>query len=323
MPTISYIVPVYRAEDYIEMCVASIAAQTHRDWEAVLVDDGSPDRSGAICDRLAAGDPRIRVVHRHNGGQAAARNTGLGVARGEYISFVDSDDLLHPQFAERLLGMMQGHGCEAAGAGDKQFKGQPPAARPISDPPRFEVLSGEEAYRRMLYQTTPLTVSVWGKVYRRDVWDTVRFTEGMLYEDLEVSARVFPSLRSMAFTPSPLYLYRQHSGSTLHNFNPRRLDALRAAGSVRRQVEASHPSLAKAAADRMLSACLNMIGLMAATGQRMPGAERHCWEQVRRLRLRSLLNPEARLKNRAGALLTYAGPGLFRFLSRLVYGRSI
>ena len=104
---ISVIVPVYKAEKYIEACVQSILSQTYDDFELILINDGSPDASGTICDALAAGDHRIRVIHKENGGAATARNAGLDAARGDYIAFVDGDDLIHPQYLELLLAMLQ------------------------------------------------------------------------------------------------------------------------------------------------------------------------------------------------------------------------
>ena len=96
MPTISVIVPVYRVEKYIRRCVDSILAQSFRDYELILVDDGSPDYSGAICDEYATRDPRIRVIHKENGGLSSARNVGIDAASGEYLFFMDSDDIIHP-----------------------------------------------------------------------------------------------------------------------------------------------------------------------------------------------------------------------------------
>lgn len=102
-PTISIIVPVYKTEAYLEKCVASILAQTFRDFELLLIDDGSPDNCPALCEEAAARDPRIRVIHQKNAGLSAARNTGVEAARGEWIGFVDSDDSIAPEMYETLL----------------------------------------------------------------------------------------------------------------------------------------------------------------------------------------------------------------------------
>ena len=102
MPEISVIVPVYKAEAYLHACIDSILSQTFSDFELILVDDGSPDNCGAICDDYAARDSRVRVIHQKNQGQAAARNHALAAAKGDWVCFVDSDDAVHPQMLERL-----------------------------------------------------------------------------------------------------------------------------------------------------------------------------------------------------------------------------
>ncbi len=99
---ISVIVPVYKVEDYLSRCVDSILSQTYRNIEVILVDDGSPDKCGEICDRYAQHDPRVRVIHKENGGLSDARNAGIEIAQGQYISFIDSDDWVHPEFLESL-----------------------------------------------------------------------------------------------------------------------------------------------------------------------------------------------------------------------------
>ena len=104
MPLISVVTPVYNVKKYIYRCIDSILAQTVSDFELILVDDGSPDNCGAVCDEYAAKDGRVRVIHQENRGQAAARNRALDMARGEYVAFVDSDDWVHPRYLEILLG---------------------------------------------------------------------------------------------------------------------------------------------------------------------------------------------------------------------------
>ena len=106
-PEVSIIVPVYKVEDYLERCVKSILAQTYTDFELILVDDGSPDRCGEMCDVFAKEDPRIRVIHKKNGGLSDARNVGMDRARGQYLFFVDSDDYIHEQSIEKLHSLIK------------------------------------------------------------------------------------------------------------------------------------------------------------------------------------------------------------------------
>ena len=115
-PKISVIVPVYKAEEYLEECVRSVLVQTYRDFELILVEDGSPDRCGEICDRLAEGDDRITVIHKKNEGVSIARNTGIAQAKGVYLTFVDSDDTIEEGFLEAALSKLEISGADLSAA---------------------------------------------------------------------------------------------------------------------------------------------------------------------------------------------------------------
>ena len=118
MPLISVIVPVYKAEAFLKKCTDSILSQSHREIELLLIDDGSPDNSGALCDAIAAEDTRVRVFHKENGGVSSARNLGLAHATGDYIAFVDSDDWLEPDTFSLLLSALTENGADSAGCGN-------------------------------------------------------------------------------------------------------------------------------------------------------------------------------------------------------------
>ena len=115
MPKLSVIVPVYKAEAVLETCVASVLAQTFSDWELLLIDDGSPDGSGKLCDDYAAQDSRVRVFHKPNGGVSSARNLGMAEAVGDYILFIDADDWIAPESCQTLLDALEGAGADSAG----------------------------------------------------------------------------------------------------------------------------------------------------------------------------------------------------------------
>lgn len=113
-PKISIIVPVYKAEPYLKKCIDSILNQTFKDFELILVDDGSPDRCGEICDEYALKDSRIKIIHKENGGQSSARNVGLDIAQGEYIGFVDSDDWIEPDMYKKLFKVLKNDNVDMA-----------------------------------------------------------------------------------------------------------------------------------------------------------------------------------------------------------------
>ena len=183
-PLISVIVPVYKVENYIERCVDSIVNQTYHNLEIILVDDGSPDQCGMICDRYAAKDPRIRVVHKRNGGLSSARNAGLEVATGDYIGFVDSDDFIDNKMYENLLLAI----CADNAIGIASCMIRRVLNGDISDYKKEwiieeqRIISPQDFSRKLL--STEYNFTVWSKLYRRSLIADVRFEEGKINEDV-------------------------------------------------------------------------------------------------------------------------------------------
>lgn len=319
---ISIVVPAFNAERFLQHAVESVFAQTCQDWELILVDDGSTDTTPAMCDRMARTDGRIRVVHKPNGGLSDARNAGLDVASGEWISFLDADDALHPDALSLMLLTAAKENADIVCGGFHESAG---AEVPVKWRPRFsaETISGEEAVRRMLYQKGP-DHSAWGKIYSRRVWGKARFRRGIWYEDLDLFYRLFLRSERVALCPRPLYLYRKNPDSFLHRFTPGRLDVLDVCDRMCAYMEKESLCLVRAAHDRRLSAAFNIFGLLAANrlldDDGYLQALKRCREIIRSGRRESLADPEVRLKNRIGILASYAGGfPLLAFLSRFIY----
>ncbi|MBQ8382355.1 MAG: glycosyltransferase family 2 protein [Clostridia bacterium] len=224
---ISIVVPVYRVEDYIVRCLDSLMAQTYADFEAILVDDGSPDRSGEICDAYAAQDGRFRVIHRENGGLSAARNTGLAAVRGEFVLFLDSDDWLHPRTLELLLSAVTEQNADMA-MGNFQTVGA--WCEPLTVvAPSVLAMSGRDALLRLYEQGGARFVVAWGKLWRRKRLAGLHFPEGRIHEDEATTYRLLYPLERMALVEAPLYFYYQNLDSiTRAAYSVKRLDGLTA-----------------------------------------------------------------------------------------------
>ena len=226
MPLISVIVPVYRVEKYLDRCLQSIAGQTYRNLEIILVDDGSPDASGTICDAWAAKDSRIRVIHKENAGAGAARNTGLDAATGEIISMIDSDDYLEVHMYEHLLGLMTEDvdiaECDIVLTEEENY--------PLDDGSTAEtrVWLLEDAMKmhlrdELFCQTPP------NKLYRSAVVGDIRFPVGNLIDDEFFTYKVIGNARKLARSSAKMYAYRQQPGSAMHkSFSLKRLQGLEA-----------------------------------------------------------------------------------------------
>ncbi len=209
-PEISVIVPVYNVQDYLVRCVDSILAQTFRDFELILVDDGSTDRSGEMCDTLAGTDPRIRVIHKKNGGLSDARNAGIEAARGEYLSFIDSDDYAEPDMLAVLYGQIAAREAQVAVCGI--YDCYENSRRPQHAMTEEYVCTGVEALERML-EGRSIPGSACNKLYSAALCRDRRFPVGKTYEDAFFLPEVLLACERVAVTTEPLYNYWHRAGS--------------------------------------------------------------------------------------------------------------
>lgn len=212
---ISVIVPVYRVEKYLPACIDSILNQTFTDFELILVDDGSPDRCPEICDETAKRDARVRVIHQANAGLSAARNAGIEAAHGAWLSFVDSDDYIAPDFLETLhdAAVRAGADCALCGVQLTDEAGQK-IGQPLS------VADGVRTGRSILETLCrapeiPYQVA-WNKLYRRDVFQPLRYPVGMQNEDTYLAAELFDTVQTVICVSKPMYFYRQRADSIMH-----------------------------------------------------------------------------------------------------------
>ena len=211
MPELSVIVPVYNTEKYLHKCVDSILSQTYRDFELLLVDDGSPDQCGTICDAYAAQDSRVKVIHKTNGGVSEARNVGLDQAKGYYISFIDPDDWVEPDMFRSAIDFCTTNQtdivcfevCEVR-KNKKKFHY------------RFAVNSVFEAKDALVkILTDVIDNSPCNKIYKKNVWKGVRFPVGRRYEDVATIYKTFYNAKRIGYIKKCFYYYLKHEGSAI------------------------------------------------------------------------------------------------------------
>lgn len=229
MPTISVIVPVYKVEPYIHRCVDSILAQTFSDFELILVDDGSPDNCPQICDEYAEKDNRIHVIHQNNGGLSAARNAGLDAARGECISFIDSDDWISPNMLSVMYEAIQSTNADMAICGvntvyDENYSTeQYPSDYDMKD----GCVNQQEGIQLLSSQAWYYVIAC-NKLYKKQIFCEIRFPEGYSHEDAAIVHRVFGNCKKIMCISQPLYNYLQRDNSIMHSFSVSRTDILSA-----------------------------------------------------------------------------------------------
>ncbi len=213
--TLSVVVPAYDVEDYLADCLASILGQSHSALEVVVVDDGSTDGTGALADRIAAGDDRVRVVHQANAGLGAARNAGTRNATGEYLAFADSDDLVVDGAYARMVAALEGSGSDLAIGAVERLDGERTFMTPLM----------KENHQHTAYGVTldeaPLMLAdvfAWNKVYRRSFWDAhdLSFPTDVRYEDQPTLTRALTAASKFDVLADPVYLWRVRSdGSSI------------------------------------------------------------------------------------------------------------
>ncbi len=206
MQKISVIVPVYKVEKTLDACVGSILAQTYTDIEVILVNDGSPDRCPEMCEELAKTDSRIKVVHRENGGLSAARNTGIEHASGEYITFVDSDDIIDTEMLSVLYDTLTKTDADMSVCMYDIFQNDCEIKKAeitcgVRTADARELLLTEDAYDR---------TEAWGKLYKKEIFSSLRFKEGIYYEDTHIAPYILGKIGKIAFNDSKLYYYRKN-----------------------------------------------------------------------------------------------------------------
>ena len=228
MPDISVIVPVYKVENFLHRCVDSILCQSFQNFELILVDDGSPDSSGAICDSYAANDSRVHVIHQKNGGLSAARNTGIDYvmanSSSRWLAFVDSDDWVHPDYLKTLYTAAEQTLCKISACGFFRTEGE---AFPQEQDFSVQTMSADDYYCGQMHDG--VTAVAWNKLYHRSLFKKLRYPIGKLHEDEFTTYLAVYRAKKIGVTPARLYAYYQNpDGIMRSDWNPRRMHVLEA-----------------------------------------------------------------------------------------------
>ena len=251
---ISLVVPIYKVEAYLPRCIDSILKQTYPNTELILVDDGSPDRCGEICEEYAAKDPRIRVIHKENGGLSDARNAGLSVAQGEYIAFVDSDDWVAPDYLEKMHDALVSWGADICECDVFLTTGED--AEPQRTPEQADVYDAETALKELILDQR-FHQHVWNKLYHRKCIEGILFAKGKTNEDEFWTYQVFGKAKKIVRIDRVLYNYFQRAGSIMGTaYSLKRLDALEAKALRQQYVAERYPALSTVACLNLFESCL-------------------------------------------------------------------
>ncbi|RYL95748.1 glycosyltransferase [Sporolactobacillus sp. THM7-4] len=264
-PLISVIVAVYNTEEYLDQCIESIVTQTYRNLEIWLVDDGSPDRCPEICDAWAKDDPRIRVIHKENGGASSALNVALDRATGDYFAFVDCDDWIERDTYELLFNNLRKENAELSICGEFYVYGNS-IRQPEKKENVYLVMDSEQAFQ-YINSIGYFGVGSWDKLYARHLFDQLRFPTGRISADYLVTYTILDRARTIVYDSTPKYYYRQRAGSLTHSKDIE-LYSVQSSEKMLEFVRKKYPAVKSYAVAGYLFARLGVYDLLLRLGNR-------------------------------------------------------
>ena len=276
---VSIIVPVYKVELYLPACVDSILSQTYHHIEVILVDDGSPDGCGKICDGYAEKDARVTVIHKPNGGLSDARNAGMKIATGSHLMFVDSDDLLPPDAVQELLLLSETEDADLVIGGHARFETAPSTVPEKISP--HKILSAKEAMADMFCHGC----AAWARIYRRQIHEGIPYPVGRINEDEAIVLRILERCRRVVKTDKIVYHYRCRPESiTTSNFSPQKMHWPEHCAANLRTVQEKWPELTMDAAARYRNSLLWILSEVALSDEVFPDTVKAAQTQLRQHR---------------------------------------
>lgn len=314
---ISVIVPVYNAENYIDACIHSILTQSYKDFEIILVDDGSTDKSGIIIDTYAEEDDRIRAFHVINKGAAAARNYGVSKAEGRWICFIDADDTIEPDYLKYLIDMRNEFESDIAVCGYRNIYNEEDLNEPNSEKIR-EAMTGVEAMEDLLYQKHFMSVP-WGCISNRKIWDTVSFPEGTKAEDMGTIYRMYAASGRVAYGDRKLYNYFQRKNNTIYSTsNERNIDYYKHSRRMIDFVRKNYPDSLLSAYSRHFSACFQILSETRICSKTKK-YRTVLYKDIRTMQLAIIKDKKGKPRNRIASLLSLISVRGMHLLLRIIY----
>lgn len=312
---ISVVIPIYKVEAYLDRCVQSVLNQTYQNLEIILVDDGSPDSCGALCDRYQAEDHRVRVIHKENGGLSDARNAGIDIAKGTYITFIDSDDYVSERYVEYLYGLIREFGCPMS-IGLHQTVYESGKVLSWDTGERF-VMPAEKCMERILYHDV-LDISAWGKLYERRLFAHVRYPKGKLFEDAGTTYKLIAQCENIACGFESHYYYMIRDNSIVTGaFSTKKLDMIEMTDQMAEDLRKQYPALKDAILRRQVYARFTTLRQLIESESRYPDKEKEMISFIKQHATSVMHNKKAPKRDKFAIVTAYFGVGFFRISWKL------
>ena len=309
-PLISVILPIYNIESYLDRCMEAVLRQTYDNLEILMVDDGSPDGCPAMCDDYAAKDPRVKALHKENGGLSDARNYGIAHSTGEYIACIDPDDYVDDDYIGYLYGLIGKYGTKMSVC---QHLTEYDSGK-VSDHggEGDECMTIETCLRRMLYHDV-IDTSAWAKLYHRSLFDSVSYPKGKIFEDIGTTYKLMMQCDTgIAVGYESKYHYMYHMNSIVNSsFSPRKLDLLEMTDRMGRDVRKAYPSLRQAILRRRVYARFSTLNQMLHV-KGYDEERREIIDFILRNRMNILRDPLAPRRDKIALVLLYTNYHLYK-----------
>ena len=312
---ISIVIPVYKVEKYLEKCVESVINQTYKNLEILLVNDGSPDNCPKICDEYAQKDNRIKVIHKENGGLSDARNAGIDVATGKYITFIDSDDYISNDYVEYMYNLAQKHNAQIATCEfeivylEDELKND---SEYIED---IEVLTPRDFFYNMLFAKRSDVTEI-------ELFKGIRYPKGVVYEDTATTYKLIEKCNKIATGNKKCYFYftRPNSISKISGFNSNELDYIKNTNEMLDYLRNKYPDLEQAIDRFDLYANFRILRLLLFTKPRNKKKEKEILKKIKNKRMKVLKYKDTPKRDKMAIVLSFFGLSIFKF-SWLIYSK--
>lgn len=311
---ISVIIPVYNVQEYLIKCIESVINQTYENLEIIIVDDGSTDKSTEICNKVKKNDSRIRVIHKENGGLSDARNVGIDNANGEYISFIDSDDYVDNNYIELLYNAIKQYDADMSIASHRviyekniidRSTGKEFCAEPI------EIL-------KMLLYDNGIDTSAWGKLYKKSLFNEIRFPKGRFFEDSATTYMLIDKSKKIGVCSKPIYNYVIRNNSISNEtFSEKKMDLIVSTEEMTNYIKNKYPELEKACNRRLMYAYLSTLTQLAKSKVKNKKIQKKLMKYINKNRNNVLKDKNIPKRDRVGLLSTILGFHCFKYVWKI------
>lgn len=319
---ISIVIPVYKVEKYLEKCIESIINQTYKNLEIIIVDDGSPDNCPQMCDEFAKSDKRIKVIHKENGGLSDARNAGIDIATGKYITFVDSDDYITNDYVEYMYNLIKKHNTKIATCETQVVHIESDEENQEQFIENIEVLTARDLFYKILFAQKS-DVSAYSKLYETALFRDIRYPKGVVYEDTATTYKLIEKCDKIATGNKKCYFYfsRPNSISKMCGFNKNEIDYIKNTDEMLKYLQNKYPDLEQAINRFDLYANFRILRLLLFTTPRDKKKEQEVFKKIKSKRMEVLKYKDTPKRDKIAIILSFFGLSIFKF-SWYIYSKK-